>query len=280
MQKLFTILSAVLLTYGLSAQTDAGTFHMALGTAYSPMGNVQSGLLPSMFSNSSGMSFGNEWTTGITLDGDDDDDNGIDYWDKDQKESTGNFNISGQFGFFVTDGLLTGIGIEYASLTAKEGSEDYDRDGDGYYDEYTFKGSATSFALSPFVKYYIPLGPNAIFINTSYTFGSINSKSEWEWDNTSSPNEDDDDEDEPYKTSRLEFGAGMAFFLTERIALEPSVNFALNRYTQEQEVYIGYDPNTWNSIYEDQDYAVSTNAFYFKIAASIYFSNKKQMPTE
>ena len=147
MKKLFTILCAVMLTISLSAQTEAGTFYMALGNAYSPM---QSGPLSSLFSNSSGMSFGNEWITGITVDG-------------------------------------------------------------------------------------------------------------------------DDDEGEPYRTSRLEFGTGMAFFLTESIALEPSVNFALNTYTQEQEVYIGSDPITGNSIYDDQDRKTSTNAFYFKIAASMYF---------
>jgi hypothetical protein len=270
MKKLFTILCAVMLTFSLSAQTDAGTFYMALGNAYSPMGEMQNGPLSSLFSNSSGMSFGNEWITGITVDGDDDDDFGNDYWDKDQKESTGNFNISGQFGFFVTDGLLTGLGIEYASLTMK-GLDEYDGDGDGQDDEYTYKNSLSSFAFSPFVKYYIPLGQNAIFINTSYTFGSINSKSEEETDYTSSPTDSWDNESEPYKTSRLEFGTGMAFFLTESISLEPSVNFALNTYSQEEEVYIGYDPITGNSLYDDQVRAISTNAFYFKIVASMYF---------
>ncbi len=270
MKKLFTILCGAMLTISLSAQTESGTFYMSLGNAYSPKGDMQNGSYLSAFSNSSGMSFGNEWITGITVDGDDDDDNGNDYWENDQKSSTGNFNISGQFGFFVADGLLTGLGIEYARLTMRDEIE-YDQDFDGQDDEYTSKNSLSSFALSPFVKYYIPLGQNAIFINTSYTFGSINSKSEWEWDYTSSPNQDDDDESEPYKTSRLEFGAGMAFFLTESIALEPSVNFALNTYTQEQEFYTGIDPNTGNSIYDDQDYAISTNAFYFKIAASMYF---------
>tara|TARA_B110000211_G_C13938176_1_gene490375 strand:- start:102 stop:914 length:813 start_codon:yes stop_codon:yes gene_type:complete len=270
MKKLFTILCAAMLTIGLSAQTEAGTFYMSLGNAYSPMGEMQSGPFSSIFSNSSGMSFGNEWITGITVDGDDDDDNGNDYWDKNEKSSTGNFNISGQFGFFVADGLLTGLGIEYASLTMKEEYES-DFDGDGQDDEYTSKSSLSSFALSPFVKYYIPLGDNSLFVSSSYTFGSINSKWEEGWDYTSSPNQDDDDEGEPYKTSRLEFGTGMAFFLTESISLEPSVNFALNTYTQEQEVYIGSDPITGNSIYDDQDRKVSTNAFYFKIAASMYF---------
>ena len=119
------------------------------------------------------MSIGNEWITGITVDGDDDDGNGNDYWDKDRKSSIGNFNISGQFGFFITDGLLTGLGIEYASLTRKNKNH-YDVDNDGQDDEYTSRVSFSSFALSPFVKYYIPLGQNVLFISSSYTFGSTN----------------------------------------------------------------------------------------------------------
>jgi hypothetical protein len=271
MKKLFTMMCGAMLTISLSAQTESGTFYMSLGNAYSPLGEMQSGPFASIFSNSSGMSFGNEWITGITVDGDDDDDNGNDYWDKDEKSKIGNFNISGQFGVFAAPGLLTGLGIEYASLTIRDEYES-DQDGDGQDDEYTYKSSLSSFALSPFVKYYIPLGDNALFVSSSYTFGSINSKWEEEWDYTSSPNQDDDDEGEPYKTSRLEFGAGMAFFLTESISLEPSINYAFNTYTQEEEVYIGdTGPPNYISIYDDQERKTSTNAFYFKIAASMYF---------
>ena len=242
MKRILLLMSFVCLTLVGSAQTEARTFYMALGNAYSPMGEMQSGPFSSIFSNSSGMSFGNEWITGITVDGDDDDDNGNDYWDKNEKSSTGNFNISGQFGFFVADGLLTGLGIEYASLTIRDEYES-DQDFDGQDDEYKSKNSLSSFALSPFVKYYIPLGDNSLFVSSSYTFGSINSKWEEGWDYTSSPNQDDDDEGEPYKTSRLEFGTGMAFFLTENIALEPSINYAFNTYTQEFEQQF-YNQNT------------------------------------
>jgi hypothetical protein len=268
MKKLFTILCAVMLTIGLSAQTKSGTFYVSLGNAYSPIN--QSNYL----FKSNGMSFGNEWVTGITIDGDDDDDYGNDYWDKDEKDKTSSFNLGGQFGYFIADGLLTGIGIEYGSFSNMT-VDVYDGDGDGYDDEFTYKSKVTSLAFSPFVKYYIPLGQNALFISSSYTFGRLNSSSESERDYTSSPNTDDDDESEPYKTSRLEFGSGMAFFLTESISLEPSINYAFNTYTQEQEVFIGYAYDQFGNetgvIYDDQDYQVSTNAFYFKIAASMYF---------
>ena len=272
MKKIFTFFTFSILTFCISAQTEKGTFYMALGNAYSPMGEIQMGDLTEQYlSNSSGISFGNEWVTGITIDGDDDDDNGTDYWDNDKKESLGNFNISGQFGFFAADGLLTGVGIEYATLTLKTAFES-DQDLDGNDDEYSSKANGSSLAFSPFVKYYIPINQNALFFSTSYTFGSINYKSEWEWDYTSSPNSDDNNKEEPYKTSRLQFGAGLSLFLTKSIALEPSLNFALNKYTQEQEVYIGDtgSPN-FNEIYDDQEKVVNTNAFYVKVAASMYF---------
>jgi len=66
MKRILLLMSFVCLTLVGSAQTEAGTFYMALGNAYSPMGEMQSGPLGSIFSNSSGMSFGNEWITGIT----------------------------------------------------------------------------------------------------------------------------------------------------------------------------------------------------------------------
>ena len=241
---------------------------MSLGNAYSPLGEMQSGPFASIFSNSSGMSFGNEWITGITVDGDDDDDNGNDYLDKDEKGKIGNFNISGQFGAFAANGLLLGVGVEYARVKVVIEDEN-DEDGDGMDDEYFSKSVVSSLAFSPFIKYYINVaGANALFLSSSYTFGTMNSSWEWEQEYTSFQDQDDDVRAEPYKTSRLEFGTGMAFFLTESISLEPSVNYAFNRYTQEIEVL--QFSNNGNSYFDDQDRVMFTNAFYFKIAASMF----------
>jgi hypothetical protein len=266
MKKLFTILCAGILTLAVSSQTtDAGTFYFSLGNAYSP-----ANYYTSLF-KTNGMNFGSEWVTGITVDGDDDDDNGNDYWDKDQKSKISNFNLAGQFGYFIANGLLAGLGIEYGSFSDMSYQQDSDYDGDGRDDERTSKTKMNSLAFSPFAKYYIPVGNNALFISSSYTFGSLNQSSETEFDYTSAPDQEDDEEGEPVKTSRLEFGSGMAFFLTENISLEPSVNYALNTYSEEIDVYIFSDPFTGNLIFEDQERKTSTNAFYFKIAASMYF---------
>ena len=275
MKKLVTILSAVLLTFGLMAQTDAGTFYMAFGNAYSPMGEMHSYIQNSSSATAitalsgTGMSLGNEWTTGITIDGDDDDDNGNDFFDKDDKSKAGNFNIGFQFGAFAANGLLLGVGVEYARVKVVIEDEN-DEDGDGMDDEYFSKSVVSSLAFSPFIKYYINVaGANALFLSSSYTFGTMNSSWEWEQEYTSFQDQDDDDRAEPYKTSRLEFGTGMAFFLTESISLEPSVNYAFNRYAQEVEFQV-YNSNNGSYYYDDQDVVVFTNAFYFKIAASLF----------
>tara|TARA_Y100000385_G_C12984683_1_gene590074 strand:+ start:182 stop:946 length:765 start_codon:yes stop_codon:yes gene_type:complete len=254
-----------MVTISLSAQTEVGTFHISFSNTFSPLNEND------FFLNDQVMSFGNEWVTGITIDGDDDDDNGNYYWDNDRKNKSSRFSLGGQFGYFITNGLLTGVGIEYGSFSNMLYYEN-DSDGDGYDDEETFEQNISSLAFSPFVKYYVSLGQNALFISSSYIFGTMNSSTKSETDYSSQQDEVYDDEDEPFKTSRFEFGTGMAFFLTENISLEPSVNYALNTYTQEREVNIGdTGPPNYTLIYDDQVRKVSTNAFYLKIAASMYF---------
>ena len=266
MKKLFTFFTFSILTFCISAQTEQGTFYLALGNAYTPIEGTLNGV--SFFSNSSGMSLGNEWITGITIDGDDDDDNGNDYWD-DQKQISANFNISTQLGFFIADGFSTGLGIEYGTISINEEEED-DFDGDGQNDDYTSKQKLSSLAFSPFIKYYIPINKNALFLSSSYTFGTFKSSYEEEYDYNSGPSSEYENDEEPYKTSRLEFGAGLALFLTKSIAFEPSINYALNKYTQEREYYVMTD-NLGNGFYDDQDHVTTTNAFYFKLTASMFF---------
>ena len=267
MKKVLIILFTSFFSATLLAQTDQGNFYVSVGNAYTPVGSERA-LTNSLFSNSTGLSLGNEWITNITVDGDDDDDNGTVYWDDDQKESISNFNISGQFGYFVIDGFLAGLGLEYGRISFNDETET-DVDGDGRDDTYIYKSSFSSLAFSPFVRYYVPIGDNAIFFNTAYTFGSVNSKYSEEYDYSSQNDENDSEEAEPYRTSRLEFGTGLTFFLNESIAFEPCINYALNKYTQERE--FGSLDQNGNYIYEDKDEAISTNAFYFKLAASLYF---------
>ena len=255
-----------MLSISLTAQTEAGRTYISLGSAYSPIN--QSNFL----FKTNGMSFGNEWVTGITVDGDDDDNSGNDYWNNDDKDKTTSFNMGGQFGYFIIDNLLLGVGIEYASFSNKSITE-VDWNGDGFDDERTRKDKMTSLAFSPFTKYYISLGQNAVFLSSSYSYGTMKSKYEYivDYADSSIPDFDDDNTDDPYITSRFELGTGMSFFLTENISLEPSINYSFNTYTQEQEVYIGTTgAPDFIDIYDDQKRKTYTNAFYFKLSASMF----------
>lgn len=266
MKKFFITLSALILTVNLSAQTEAGTFYISLGTAFSPINQYN------YLFKSNGMNLGSEWVTDITIDGDNDDDFGNNYFDKDQQEKTVNISSGGQFGYFITNGLSAGLGIEYASYTNIL-YQVVDHDEDGYDDEHTIKQMSTSLSISPYIKHYFSVGQNALFVSTSYTLGKMNNFLEEEiYYASSRPNYEEEDKSEPLKTTRLGLGAGMAFFVTQNISLEPSVNFAISTYTQDMEVYIGDTglPD-FTPIYEDQEKKIITNAFYFKIVASMYF---------
>ena len=265
MKKILSVLIFLpLLT--LAQKYDAGKFYISLENAYSPLGiNEYQGFLK----NSSLLSYGNEWVTGVTLDGDDDNEFGVDYYDSDnQSDNKSNFNISGKFGFFVANRLLAGVGTEYCAINSNSKHED-DFDGDGFDDEYESKSSYSSYALSPFIKFYIPFDNNALFFNTSYTFGSIIGEEEEEYDYTFATDYVYEFEMEPVKTNRLTFSTGFSFYITEIFSLESSLNYSVSKYTQEEEVFIGNSQSGF-ALYDDQDRVVSTHAFFFSFGASLY----------
>lgn len=277
MKKNFISFCALVLSLNLAAQTDQGTFYISLGNAYKPISIISN---EDLFdneadlqspANNNGMSIGNEWITGFTIDGKQADEDGQVYWDNSQKMNHSNFNIGSQFGYFVSDGLLTGLGVEYGSFTAKETlKSDYDLD--DIDDEIKNTMKIKSIAFSPFVKYYIPLNNNALFFSTSYTFGNLKGEQERNYNYSSDQDRITLDESKPIKTSRLQFGTGISLFIVDNIALEPSLNFALNSYKQEFEAYIGdTGPPDYLDITEIRELKATSNAFYFKIAASIYF---------
>ena len=259
MKHLSTLIFFSVLSLNMIAQTEQGTFYIALGNAYSPF-SINGDVSSSVLSNSIALGYGHEWVTDYSVD---DNDN----WDDNHSKSNKNFSISGRIGYFAIDRLLGGIGLEYARLSLNEQIK-IDNDHDGDFDLYKSSVSLSSYAISPFVKYYIPLGSNAFFVSTSYTYGNFEGKSESRWSNAN--DFDENEEIGPFTTYRIEFGSGMAFFVKESIAFEPSVNFAINSYAQKQRSIISQDQNG-NDTYIENDLITSTNAIYFKLSASIFF---------
>ena len=251
----------------MSAQKyEKGRFYISVGNSYTPYSFNDFDIL---LRNSQLFSFGNEWITGVTVDGDDDNDLGVDYYNDDQSDKRRGFNLSGKFGYFISKGILFGVGLDIGSINSNSKQED-DSDGDGIADEYTNESSYTSFALSPFFRYNIPFNHNALFFNTSYSFGSISGKQVEAYDYTSQTDQEWEYELEDNSISRLIFGTGISFFLIESISFEPSLNYSINKYAINEEVFLG-NTNTGNPIYDDQERVTSTNAFYVNVSASIYF---------
>ena len=190
---------------------------------------------------------GNEWITGITVDGNDE-------WDEDRTERAFKVNLGVQSGYFIVDRLLMGIGIQYMLSDLTSINESEDLDGDGKDDEYIYKSKYNELLFLPFAKYYLDLGSNYLFISSSYSFGII--KSSWAWErNYTSPTSNDwisDSERDPIKRSVLEFGTGLSFSLTKSVALDPSLNYAFITESQDE----------WEFF---------SNAFYLKIDLSAYF---------
>ena len=242
----------VLLDAKLVFKTEAGKFYLSMGSGPQMNLNLQ-------------------WISDINISGNYlDSTNNSTYWNENLKTTSSRVSIDGQFGYFIADGLVTGLGVSYNSSTRNIETVD-DFDGDGYDDKYMYKYTFSSLSLTPFLKYYIDVGHNALFVKTSYQFSPFyNQEWEDEFDYTSYTNITNDSES-TLKSSRLDFGTGMAFFLTESIAIEPSINYAILMSTVEQEVYVGYNPNTNNNIYELQEKRQIDNSIYFGIGASMYF---------
>jgi hypothetical protein len=250
MKKLLLILLCLPMI-GFGQNTAAGKFYLAMGSGPK-------------------MSFLSTWTTDIKIEGVDSITNPSPSWTENYNSSINNFNIYGEFGYFIVDGLVTGLGVNYSSSTRKDEAVD-DFDGDGYDDEYMYKFFSSTLSLTPFLKYYIDVGNNALFLNTSYQFSPfLKSNIELER-NYTSITWNDNNYNSNSKYSRLRFGTGMAFFLTESIALEPSINYDITISTLEDEVNVGYNSITNTSTYDLQERKETRNSIYFGIAASMYF---------
>ncbi len=251
MKKLLLILLC-LPVIGFGQNTAAGKFYLAMGSG--PR-----------------MSFLSTWTTDIKIEGVDSSSAATStYWNENTKSKSNSFSINGQFGYFIADGLVTGLGVNYSSSTRKDEAVD-DFDGDGYDDEYTYKSTSSSLSLTPFLKYYIDVGNNALFLKTLYQFSPFlksNTELERNYTSTTFINNNFDSNS---KHSRLSFGTGMAFFLTESIAIEPSINYDIIMSTLEDEVYVGYNSITNTNTYDLQEKKETRNSIYFGIAASMYF---------
>lgn len=103
-----------------------------------------------------------------------------------------------KYGYFVTDGLAVGLGIGFSSDTEKYEGND--------------KTTMNAFLVSPFVRYYTPVG---LFGEASVGLGNVNIIEQYEG------------EKDEYKTGVFGWsvGTGYAIFLNENVSLEPMISY-------------------------------------------------------
>lgn len=118
---------------------------------------------------------------------------------------TTRFSLSPRAGYFVTDAIAVGAGLNLSLSSSK-----YDDD-----DKY----NGTSISFTPFVRYYLP---QRLFGQFELGLGS--SKDKWTY-------VDDDDEEYKYKYFFWSLGVGYAYFLNDNVAIEPMVTYNASTYT-------------------------------------------------
>src|SRR5690606_30722866 len=114
---------------------------------------------------------------------------------KGDKTKTTNIAVMPKVGYFVTDGLAVGLGINLNSLSEKEDGDD---------DKYT----SSTFLISPFARYYSSVG---LFGDVSVGIGSQKDKYG-----------DNEDKENVFGWS---LGAGYAIFLNDHVSIEPMVSY-------------------------------------------------------
>lgn len=115
---------------------------------------------------------------------------------KGDKTKTFDINFAPKIGYFVSDGLAVGLGINLNSHSEKEDGDD---------DKYT----SNTFLISPFVRYYSSVG---LFGDASIGIGSQKSKY----------GSDGESKDNVFGWS---LGAGYAIFLNDHVSIEPMISY-------------------------------------------------------
>ena len=309
---MFTVICSL---HGYSQNIDAGTISISANyenrsniiNIYSAFGDMP--IMADIPSNNS-INIGSDWITEVTYDGKDEDEDDDKYFGNDDvfRNSTMGFSLNG--GYFLIDGLMTGLGTAYSrSSIYVESHGESEYSGQWGYDQYgnyveLIPGGSVDYvnkttlnhnmlSIEPFIKYFIPIGKNAIFLGASYEIGRIHQELISERDYDSNPLDvewmEDDDETttlKPRRMSNVGFETGMSFSIIEienglSISFEPAIHFKMIDMKQDVEVFTGYSDPIYDMYgnyisggeaeYEFQELNVKSNTFYFSGGLSIRF---------
>ena len=243
MKKLFTILSVLMLTISISAQTDKGVFLLYGGT---------------------GLDFASQSVT---------DTDPSDAWDNDNSSTSNVMELKLLGGGFVADGFLLGVTINYKSESQKSESVQ-----DLYYSGYSGevermqKETAITTIIAPTIRYYF--GESGLWGQASYGFGSVTEKYEYDYDYPNWYGSDDSDSDkETSPMTILSFGAGYAIYLSDNISINPRIGYAMSTVTIEDGYYEQGSYNPYTGYYtqgDEEDLKIKTSGMTFGFGIALH----------
>jgi hypothetical protein len=156
--------------------------------------------------------------------------------------STSILDLDLSLGYFVMDGLAVGIAVSSESTTDKTEFENSDSE---------FKTSTT--VIAPMVRYYI--AETGLYGQLSYGFGSSTDK-ETEGSNSI---------ESKAKVSNLDIGLGYSIFLSDDVALSPSLAYSMVTSTIEDGAY----DDAGNEV----DYVSKIGGINFGLGITVFLGN-------
>tara|TARA_B110000977_G_scaffold39101_1_gene52442 strand:+ start:1032 stop:1664 length:633 start_codon:yes stop_codon:yes gene_type:complete len=158
------------------------------------------------------------------------------------ESSTSRLDLDLTVGYFIIDGLAAGLSINSSSTTLKL---EYNGDSD--------EDKTTITIIAPMIRYYI--AETDLYGQLSYGLGSTVDK----YTSGSSSNED------KMKVSSLGIGVGYSIFLSDDVAISPSLGYSMATSTIENGAY---DSNG-NTV----DYVQKQGGIGFDLAISVFLGN-------
>lgn len=242
MKKIFTLLSAAMITFNISAQTAQGGFLItgSTGLDYS----TQKGERPS----------------GYNLDQNQD------------VESTA-FDLKIQGGYFIADNLLLGLAINRSSESFVSTENTTLSDGFNIGEaKIENTNSDVTFIFAPTIRYYF--NETGAWIQTSYGFGSFTSEYEESIDVPSWYGQDQQNKNEVSSPMTiLSIQGGYAIYLSEYVSINPTIGYAFSNITIEDGIAPEYVYDAFGNIIDYQsakDLEISTSGLNFGLGIAFH----------
>lgn len=238
MKKLITILFATVLTFSLSAQTDAGNF---------------------LLFGKTGLDFTSQKLT---------DTDPSAAWDDDADVTVNVMEFEALGGYFVTDGLALGLAISYDSESTEMTQDDYFYSPYGYGGSIETKESESTLIIGPVLRYYI--ASSGVWGQVAYGFGSNKVEEEYDYDYPNGYSNSDSDE-QTNKVSVLRFDIGYAIYISDNLSINPTIGYGMTTVTIEDGYQTSnYNPYTGNMVYDTEDLKIKTGGLAFGIGLALH----------